>query len=143
MGPDHCRRERGARPKGRGGVEPELPRVDDNGAAEDQKARGHPDGSFGRGGEQARDVAVVVDRDHAHREVYKGSECVVDVVGEEERQRPARKEQEARRVEDADAGVEAEVSTQGSIENSPQRTLTIYIVRGFKRRVLSNSPIPR
>ena len=65
MGPDHCRRERGARPKGRGGVEPELPRVDDDGAAEDQKARGHPDGSFGRRGEQARDVAVVVDRDQA------------------------------------------------------------------------------
>ena len=58
MGPDHCRRERGARPKGRGGVEPELPREHDDGAAEDQKARGHPDGSFGRDREQARDVAV-------------------------------------------------------------------------------------
>ena len=64
MGPNHCRREQCARPIGRGGVEPELPRVDDDGAAEDQKARGHLDGSFGRRGEQARDVAVVVDRDH-------------------------------------------------------------------------------
>ena len=53
MGPNHCRREQCARPIGRGGVEPELPRVDDDGAAEDQKARGHLDGSFGRRGEQA------------------------------------------------------------------------------------------
>ena len=56
MGPDHGRREQCARPIGRGGVEPELPRVDDDGAAEDQKARGHPDGSFGRRGDAARDA---------------------------------------------------------------------------------------
>ena len=89
MGPDHCRRERGARPKGRGGVEPELPRVDDNGAAEDQKARGHPDGSFGRGGEQARDVAVVVDRDQEgllewieDNGASKFREAILDVAGD-------------------------------------------------------------
>ena len=89
MGPDHGRRERGARPKGRGGVEPELPRVDDDGAAEDQKARGHPDGSFGRGGEQARDVAVVVDRDQEgllewieDNGAAKFKDAILDVAGD-------------------------------------------------------------
>ena len=89
MGPDHSRRERGARPKGRGGVEPELPRVDDDGAAEDQKARGHPDGSFGRGGEQARDVAVVVDRDQEgllewieDNGAAKFKDAILDVAGD-------------------------------------------------------------
>ena len=89
MGPDHGRRERGARPKGRGGVEPELPRVDNDGAAEDQKARGHPDGSFGRGGEQARDVAVVVDRDQEgllewieDNGAAKFKDAILDVAGD-------------------------------------------------------------